>query len=316
MFTTSLIERERGDEIGEKNYNVVFYGNPGTGKTTVASIYERLLKDLEVLPEAALFEKTSGVNLIEAGISGLNNILGKFKEKGGGLLFIDEAYSLHGGGSQPNTQGKKLIEFLLPDITTVQSKYGRLVIVMAGYRRQMEQVMEMNDGLNRRFRKLFEFKDYSDDELIAILEKKLETNTPSMQAEDAKHVRIAARRIGRARGTRGFGNAGAIDAYFKNVVLPRQAKRIDAEKQRGKFPNLHLLKRDDLLGARTSVKRLQADEAYTKLNEMIGLKNVKVYVDSLIRMVADNESLEDEELPVKKVNLNVVFVGNPGTGKV
>ncbi len=86
------LDRERGRDLKSRQYNVRFYGNPGTGKTTVARLYAGLLQELGVLPGAAV-EETSGAALANAGLSGLKEQLKKLDK--GGVLFIDEAYQLN-----------------------------------------------------------------------------------------------------------------------------------------------------------------------------------------------------------------------------
>ena len=77
----------------QQNYNVRFYSNPGTGKTSVARLYAALLQELGLLPAAAV-EETSGAALVHGGVSGLKKVLEE-KLKGGGVLFVDEAYQLN-----------------------------------------------------------------------------------------------------------------------------------------------------------------------------------------------------------------------------
>jgi hypothetical protein len=87
------LDKERGRDVKQQNYNIRFYGNPGTGKTSVARLYAALLQELGVLPEAAV-EETSGAALVNGGVAGLKKMLEQ-KLKEGGVLFIDEAYQLN-----------------------------------------------------------------------------------------------------------------------------------------------------------------------------------------------------------------------------
>lgn len=144
----------------------IFSGNPGTGKTTVASIYARLLKDVGVLKRGHLVV-ASRADLV-AGYVGQTSIKTKKKirEALGGVLFIDEAYSLFKEGG--SDFGKEAVETLVDEMTKHKEN---LVVIMAGYPYEMEQLLNSNPGLRSRFKKFFQFPDYSPEELVQIGEK-------------------------------------------------------------------------------------------------------------------------------------------------
>lgn len=142
----------------------VFTGNPGTGKTTVAKIYAELLKECGMLKRGHLVV-VGRADLI-AGYVGQSALKTKKKiqEALGGVLFIDEAYSLFRENKQD--YGKEVVDTIVDEMT----KHGEnLVIILAGYPNEMEQLLESNPGLKSRFKKFFHFEDYSAEELIAIM---------------------------------------------------------------------------------------------------------------------------------------------------
>lgn len=142
----------------------VFTGNPGTGKTTVAKIYAELLKECGMLKRGHLVV-VGRADLI-AGYVGQSALKTKKKiqEALGGVLFIDEAYSLFRENNQD--YGKEVVDTIVDEMT----KHGKnLVIILAGYPNEMEQLLESNPGLKSRFKKFFHFEDYSAEELIAIM---------------------------------------------------------------------------------------------------------------------------------------------------
>ena len=142
----------------------VFTGNPGTGKTTVAKIYAELLKECGMLKRGHLVV-VGRADLISGyvGQSALKTKK-KIQEALGGVLFIDEAYSLFRGNNQD--YGKEVVDTIVDEMT----KHGEnLVIILAGYPNEMEQLLESNPGLKSRFKKFFHFEDYSAEELIAIM---------------------------------------------------------------------------------------------------------------------------------------------------
>ncbi|KAJ1457712.1 P-loop containing nucleoside triphosphate hydrolase protein, partial [Pelagophyceae sp. CCMP2097] len=223
----------------------------------------------------------------------------------GGALFIDEAYQLE---PKSNPMGRQVLDLLL---TNMEDHRGRFVVVLAGYKKPMDELLEHNEGLPSRFRKRFEFADLSDDELAETLTAQL---AAARCGADAKHVRIAARRLGRLRGTTGFGNARAVRNLVE-TARERQAARVVAERERGcgRGAGDHgLLAREDLLGPRI----VDVDSAALReLEGLEGLQKVKASVKQLLGMMETNLEREEAEQRPAEVSLNRVFLGNPGTGK-
>lgn len=142
--------------------HAVFSGHPGTGKTTVAKIYSRLLKECGLLKRGH-FILASRSDLV-AGYVGQTAIKTKQKirEALGGVLFIDEAYALFRG---ENDFGKEAIDTLVDEMTKHNEN---LVVILAGYQQEMERFIQSNPGLSSRFKKYFTFLDYTAEELIEI----------------------------------------------------------------------------------------------------------------------------------------------------
>ena len=296
------LDQKRDLNPKEQPFNIRFDGNPGTGKTTVARIYAKFLKEKGILKEGN-FEETSGSKLVNGGTAELTKILKKLES--GGVLFIDEAYQLN---PKTNTIGAQVLDMLLPEM---ENKRDSLVVVMAGYEKQMDDLMAHNEGLPSRFPYHFNFEDYSDSELLTIL-KGIIKEKPKFTVSDEKFVRIAVKRLGRQRGTVGFGNARAVRNLFQNT-LNNQARRIIQEQKDGKCPDEYLIERDDLLGPKYIDRK--TCPALEELENMRGLNNVKQTIDQLLQLVQTNVELEENEKPIREVTLNRIFLGNPGTGK-
>ncbi|WP_251550624.1 AAA family ATPase [Neobacillus muris] len=143
----------------------VFTGRPGTGKTTVAKIYAELLKECGILKRGHLIV-SSRADFV-AGYVGqtAGKTKRKIKEALGGVLFIDEAYSLlsHTSGDF----GKEVIDTLVDEMTKHNEN---LVVILAGYPNEMDELLESNPGLRSRFKKFFYFPDYSPEELLSIMD--------------------------------------------------------------------------------------------------------------------------------------------------
>jgi SpoVK/Ycf46/Vps4 family AAA+-type ATPase len=148
----------------------VFTGNPGTGKTTVAKIYAELLKECGMLKRGHLIV-ASRADFV-AGYVGqtAGKTKKKIREALGGVLFIDEAYSLL--SQSAGDFGKEVVDTLVDEMTKHNEN---LVVVLAGYPREMDQLLESNPGLRSRFKKFFLFPDYTAEELLAIIETYVES---------------------------------------------------------------------------------------------------------------------------------------------
>ncbi|MFJ5762174.1 AAA family ATPase [Neobacillus sp. NPDC093182] len=148
----------------------VFTGNPGTGKTTVAKIYAELLKECGMLKRGHLIV-ASRADFV-AGYVGqtAGKTKKKIREALGGVLFIDEAYSLL--SQSAGDFGKEVVDTLVDEMTKHNEN---LVVVLAGYPKEMDQLLESNPGLRSRFKKFFLFPDYSSEELLAIIETYVES---------------------------------------------------------------------------------------------------------------------------------------------
>jgi SpoVK/Ycf46/Vps4 family AAA+-type ATPase len=158
------LRREHGLPVVPIQLHSVFTGNPGTGKTTVAKVYAELLKECGLLKRGHLII-TSRADFV-AGYVGQTSIKTKRKirEALGGVLFIDEAYSLLGQTS--GDFGKEVIDTLVDEMTKHNEN---LVIVLAGYPNEMKLLLESNPGLQSRFKKFLHFADYSPIELLQIM---------------------------------------------------------------------------------------------------------------------------------------------------
>lgn len=296
--------------LSDSRFSCSLLGNPGTGKTTVARIWGKFLTSLGAIA-GDCFEETTGSKLASMGVKGCEGLLEKMKDQGGGVFFIDEAYQLSSGNSPG---GKAVLDYLLAEVENLR---GKVTFVLAGYSKQMESFFAHNPGFPSRFPITMNFEDYTDKELQQILKRQVNrTYTNNMEVEDGLdglYIRIAARRVGRSRGKEGFGNARAIENALANVKK-RQATRIRRERRSGKNPNDFLFTKEDIIGPEPSLS-LQDCKAWQKLNDMVGLKEVKEQVKILLDSIKTNYQRELDEEPPIQFTLNRVFLGSPGTGK-
>ncbi|KAL7947483.1 P-loop containing nucleoside triphosphate hydrolase protein [Trichoderma barbatum] len=300
----------QGVALSDARLSCSLLGNPGTGKTTVARIWGRFLAGIGAIAGDS-FEETTGAKLANLGVKGCDDLLEKIKEGGGGVLFIDEAYQLSSGNSPA---GKAVLDYLLAEVENLR---GKVVFVLAGYSKQMESFFAHNPGFPSRFPIEMNFDDYTDEELRRILKRqvnrKYNNKMDVEQGPDGLYFRIAARRVGLARGKEGFGNARAIENCLARIEK-RQANRIRLERRAKKSPNDFLFTKEDVIGPEPSLS-LQSCKAWQKMNQMIGLKEVKQQVKILLDSLTTNYERELAEEPPIQFTLNRVFLGSPGTGK-
>ena len=162
LLKMKQIRDARGLKTPNVSKHLVFLGNPGTGKTTVARLLSKIYKQLGVLEKGQLVEVDRGG--LVAGYVGQTAIKTqeRIDEAMGGVLFIDEAYTLAKGGTD---FGQEAIDTLLK---AMEDKRDSFVVVVAGYSGPMKTFLESNPGLKSRFNKNIVFEDYSKDELAAI----------------------------------------------------------------------------------------------------------------------------------------------------
>ena len=194
--------------------HMVFMGNPGTGKTTVARILSELYRAIGVLSKGQLIEvDRSG---LVAGFVGQTAIKTSDAVKSalGGILFIDEAYSLAPDVGSGNDFGREAIETLLK---LMEDHRDDLIVIVAGYSEPMERFIMSNPGLESRFNRYFMFEDYNSDELYAIF-KSMCDKSAYVLAEDA--VEYAHEHFSLLYELRddNFGNARHVRNFFENIV--------------------------------------------------------------------------------------------------
>ena len=213
------LRRQRGLPVPELSFHLVFTGNPGTGKTTVARIISRIYKLLGLLSRGHLVEvDRSGLvaNFVGQTASKVKEVVGHAK---GGVLFIDEAYSLASGGE--NDYGREAIEAIMK---SMEDHRDDLIVIVAGYDAKMEKFLQSNPGLMSRFPKIVQFPDYSSAEMCDIFVGMAQASHYHIESNALKVLQSGITRIWSERGPQ-FGNARDVRNLFERAISA-QANRI------------------------------------------------------------------------------------------
>lgn len=294
--------KKEGKKVQELSLHSVFMGNPGTGKTMVARLIGQIIYELGVfhsdeykfveVKESDLISNHVGETAIQT-----QNIL---QSALGGVLFIDEAYTLNKKDASVNF-GQEAVDTIL---TFMEEHRDNIMIIFAGYPKEMEEFLQMNSGLASRIANTFIFDDYTSEEIVQIglndLSQRdflLEDESYYIQKVKQAYERALERSNG--RWIRNF-NEGLIKMFISNSsdnVTTITALDID-----------NYLNKDQ--------KYRQSDnEAYQKLQDLIGIHTVKKQVDAFIAQVEYNRQRMEQGFKADDITLHSLFLGNPGTGK-
>jgi hypothetical protein len=219
LLRVQQIRRDRDLPVLDHSRHLIFTGNPGTGKTTVARLLAQIYRTLGVVDRGHLVE-TDRAGLV-AGFVGqtAGRVVAAFDRAEGGVLLIDEAYSLARGGE--NDFGREAIDTV---VKLVEDRRDRLVVILAGYPDEMDALVSANPGMRSRFPRTIHFPDYSNDDLLAIVESLGAAGRYSLDDDGRAAVRAW---LAAQPRDRGFGNGRLARNLFEAAVA-NQATRLVA----------------------------------------------------------------------------------------
>ena len=308
IFDMAKGNRIRMEKLGDVNQSMsdltfVFEGNPGTGKTTVARLMGKILAGYGLIQSAEVKEYGKGniVSTVRGGSVKLVNEM--FDNCIGRVLFIDEAYAL----AEPDC--KDAVDQIVQNMT--QPKYrGKMAVVMAGYPGDMQKLLDVNAGMERRFKYRLQFDDYTNEELTQMYKNYV--GKKNLLLSEGCDNKILAWFKSQKRG-KNFGNAGLLEKLHQEVMARNGQRLINSYTDN---PDFYKTIIPDDIPDTILQKNKSDEEVLAELNNMVGLRKIKNKLNGIIA----NAQMQQMRAQIgqkaeSKIGLNFVFKGNPGTGK-
>ncbi len=314
------LRKEKGfDDGSQLSLHSVFTGNPGTGKTTVVKMLGKIYQKMGLLSKGHVYEVDRSVLVGEYIGQTAPKVKKAIDEARGGILFIDEAYSLARSGEDSKDFGKEVIEILLKEMSDGK---GDIAIIAAGYPKEMNVFVDSNPGLKSRFTEYFHFDDYLPEELFEIAKYTATQKQLTINSDAELYLQEQLIDAYRKRDN-SFGNARMVNGVIEEAKQEMGLRLM-------KSTNMDDLTKEDLSSitladfklvfVNTDKKKLKLSVndkdlqlALAELNELVGLDNIKQDISELVKLIKFyNEVGKDV---INKFSLHSVFTGNPGTGK-
>lgn len=317
---------EQKENLNEKfSDHIVFTGNPGTGKTTVARLLSQLYSAMTILPKGHLVE-ADRQKFVAAHIGGTAEKTNQLVDQAiGGTLFVDEAYTLI--KTEPGSGGdfgKEAIDTLLK---RMEDDRGKFLVIAAGYTDNMKTFLQSNPGLTSRFTKYYHFEDYTPDELMQITLRILQSKKLMIADEASELLKKHFNLLYRGR-DKNFGNARLARNIVDGIQKRQLLRLVDIPADERESEKAKMITAADVLPV-TSAGKEKSEKINYKvsgdaemlqtymddLNALTGLDSVKASIKKLLQGIKVTKMREERKMKVIPKSLHSVFFGNPGTGK-
>lgn len=314
------LRKEKGfDDSNKITLHSIFTGNPGTGKTTIVKLLSKIYYKMGLIKNNTVIE-ADRASLVGEYIGQTAPKTKKIIEQAkGGILFIDEAYSLARSGDDSRDFGKEVIEILLKEMSEGTND---VAIIVAGYPKEMTTFIDSNPGLKSRFTQSFYFEDYLPEELLKIANFAATHNKINFTTDSQNFLLEQFTNLYRTR-SKDFGNARFVYGIIENAKH-EMALRLMSN------PNVNELSNEELSQITLSdlqkvfdieqkkkltllINEKDLAEALNELNALIGIETVKKNINDLVKLIRFYNDTGKDAL--NKISLHAIFTGNAGTGK-
>jgi len=286
-----------------QSLNMIFSGNPGTGKTTMARVVADMFHSMGLLKSGHLVETDRGGLVAEYVGQTARKTEEVFKSALGGVLFIDEAYAITNDGS---SYGQECIDTL---VKLIEDHHGEILVILAGYSKEMDHFMKANSGLESRFPLRIEFPDYSAEELFEIGKRMVAQRGFRLSGEAVPVFKETVYDLKR-HSTATSGNGRMIRNFIEQIIRHQSTRIACADVSAEEMTEITA---QDI---KAETAHGNAYDLEAELSKVIGLESVKNYIRSLNARLLVQEERRKHGLKVNATQtLHMIFMGNPGTGK-
>lgn len=296
-------KEHKGREYRTSSMHMIFFGNPGTAKTTVARLFAGIAKEKGILKSGVFVERRG---------TDFNSIVypyvidEAFTAAKGGVLFIDEAYAITSQGAAA----------LL--IQEMENRRDEVIVIFAGYTEKMKEFLKLNEGLKSRIPYYINFPDYDPAEMTDIFKLMLDEQCFSATEEAIKEAYCI---FDRKKYVKDLGNGryvrNLVENSIRNQALRLMSAGSDAEKISEK--DLFVLEKEDIFDSDDQSVQAKKEEktmsALAELDSLIGLDRVKDVVHKAIKKYRYNKLCLERGIKCNNPAMHMVFTGNPGTAK-
>lgn len=301
-------ERKGSGTKREIKDHFLFLGNPGTGKTTIARIFADILNSLDVLPVGQLVE-VSRKELVAGYVGQTAMEVEKYVDMAmGGVLFIDEAYTLKQG--ENDQFGQEAIDTLLK---LVEDRRGQFVAIAAGYTKEMGEFLSSNSGMASRFNETVNFRDYKPEELTEIFRRQVKSENLTLSEDAEVFIRNYFSKMYLTR-TKNFGNAREVRNAMDRALKSQGVRLLTLKSTAGYDDSMsRILTRTDIEEEKDTK---DLNSILNELDDFIGMDHVKAEIRALANKIAIDKKMQEMGIADAEITpLHIVLTGNPGTGK-